>query len=99
PFPTGSQPVCAPCGRDSTSRPSWPPSPGGSRSDPSRIITHRLPLDQAPHGFDIFKEQTRQLRKDDIDALITRWDLNTELINGGNQVGALVYGLLDAVVD
>ena len=26
-------------------------------------------------------------------------DLNTELINAGDQVGALVYGLLDAVVD
>jgi magnesium transporter len=41
------------------------------------------------------------VRKDDfdIDALIARWDLNTELINAGNQVSALVYGLLDAVVD
>ena len=23
--------------------------------DPTRIITHRLPLDEAPHGYDIFK--------------------------------------------
>jgi magnesium transporter len=41
------------------------------------------------------------VRKDDfdIDALIARWDLNAELINAGNQVSALMYGLLDAVVD
>ena len=35
----------------------------------------------------------------DIDALIARWDLNTDLINAGNQISILVYGLLDAVVD
>ncbi len=35
----------------------------------------------------------------DIDALIERWDLNTDLITADNQVSILVYGLLDAVVD
>ena len=35
----------------------------------------------------------------DIDALIERWDLNTDLINADNQISILVYGLLDAVVD
>jgi magnesium transporter len=35
----------------------------------------------------------------DIDALIARWDLNADLVTPGNQVSALVYGLLDAVVD
>jgi magnesium transporter len=41
------------------------------------------------------------VRKDDvdIDALIARWDLSTELVNPGNQVSILVYGLIDAVVD
>jgi magnesium transporter len=41
------------------------------------------------------------VRKDDfdIDTLIERWDLNTDLVEGGNQVSALTYGLLDAVVD
>ena len=35
----------------------------------------------------------------DIDALIARWDLNTDLITADNQISILVYGLLDAVVD
>jgi magnesium transporter len=35
----------------------------------------------------------------DIDALIARWDLNTDLVNADNQISLLVYGLLDAVVD
>jgi magnesium transporter len=35
----------------------------------------------------------------DIDALIARWDLNTDLVDTDNQVSTLVYGLLDAVVD
>ncbi|MEU7908521.1 magnesium transporter CorA family protein [Actinoplanes sp. NPDC049118] len=35
----------------------------------------------------------------DIDALIARWDVNTDLITDDNQIGILVYGLLDAVVD
>jgi len=41
------------------------------------------------------------VRKDDfdIDALIARWDLNTDLVDNTNQVSALTYGLLDAVVD
>lgn len=41
------------------------------------------------------------VRKDDfdIDALIARWDLNTDLVDSSNQVSALTYGLLDAVVD
>jgi threonine dehydrogenase-like Zn-dependent dehydrogenase len=25
--------------------------------DPSFVVTHRLPLDQAPHGYDIFKNK------------------------------------------
>jgi threonine dehydrogenase-like Zn-dependent dehydrogenase len=25
--------------------------------DPTRIITHRLPLDEAPHAYDIFKNK------------------------------------------
>jgi threonine dehydrogenase-like Zn-dependent dehydrogenase len=25
--------------------------------DPTRIITHRLPLAEAPHGYDIFKNK------------------------------------------
>jgi magnesium transporter len=41
------------------------------------------------------------VRKDDfdIDALIARWDLNTDLITTENQISILVYGLLDAVAD
>jgi magnesium transporter len=41
------------------------------------------------------------VRKDDvdIDALIARWDLTTELVDSDNQVSTLVYGLIDAVVD
>ena len=41
------------------------------------------------------------VRKDDfdIDALIERWDLNTDLVDVKNQVSALTYSLLDAVVD
>jgi magnesium transporter len=41
------------------------------------------------------------VRKNDfnIDALISRWDLNTDLITADNQISILVYGLLDAVVD
>ncbi|MEV6849497.1 magnesium transporter CorA family protein [Actinoplanes sp. NPDC051411] len=35
----------------------------------------------------------------DIDALIARWDLNTDLVSAENQISLLVYGLLDAVVD
>ncbi|MDT4992714.1 MAG: magnesium transporter [Actinoplanes sp.] len=35
----------------------------------------------------------------DIDALIARWDVNTDLVDTDNQVSMLVYGLLDAVVD
>lgn len=35
----------------------------------------------------------------DIDALIERWDLNTDLAENPNQVSALAYGLLDAIVD
>jgi magnesium transporter len=35
----------------------------------------------------------------DIDALIARWDLNADLVDTDNQLSALVYGLLDAVVD
>ncbi len=41
------------------------------------------------------------VRKDDfdIDTLIARWDLNTDLVDTSNQVSTLVYGLVDAVVD
>ena len=35
----------------------------------------------------------------DIDALISKWDLNTELVSPTNAVSFLLYGLLDAVVD
>jgi magnesium transporter len=35
----------------------------------------------------------------DIDALIARWDLNTDLVEAGNQISTLLYGLVDAVVD
>jgi threonine dehydrogenase-like Zn-dependent dehydrogenase len=31
--------------------------------DPTRIITHRLPLAQAPHGFDIFKNKKDKCEK------------------------------------
>jgi threonine dehydrogenase-like Zn-dependent dehydrogenase len=33
--------------------------------DPTRIITHTLPLDQAPHGYDIFKH-----KKDDCEKVV-----------------------------
>lgn len=41
------------------------------------------------------------VRKDDfdVDTLIARWDLNSDLVDAGNQLSALVYGLVDAVVD
>lgn len=35
----------------------------------------------------------------DVDTLIERWDLNSELAQTSNEVSALTYGLLDAVVD
>jgi magnesium transporter len=35
----------------------------------------------------------------DIDALIARWDLNTDLVHDANAVSTLVYGLVDAIVD
>ena len=31
--------------------------------DPTRIITHTLPLDQAPHGFDLFKNKLDDCEK------------------------------------
>lgn len=31
--------------------------------DPTRIITHRLPLDQAPHGYEIFKNKQDNCEK------------------------------------
>jgi threonine dehydrogenase-like Zn-dependent dehydrogenase len=31
--------------------------------DPTRVITHRLPLDQAPHGYDIFKHKQEGCEK------------------------------------
>ncbi|MFL6139161.1 MAG: zinc-dependent alcohol dehydrogenase [Frankiaceae bacterium] len=31
--------------------------------DPTRIITHRLPLEQAPHGYDIFKNKQDDCEK------------------------------------
>jgi magnesium transporter len=35
----------------------------------------------------------------DIDALISQWDLNTQLVSSTNAVSFLLYGLFDAVVD
>ncbi len=31
--------------------------------DPTRVITHTLPLDQAPHGYDIFKNKQDNCEK------------------------------------
>jgi threonine dehydrogenase-like Zn-dependent dehydrogenase len=31
--------------------------------DPARVITHRLPLTQAPHGYDIFKHKKDNCEK------------------------------------
>jgi threonine dehydrogenase-like Zn-dependent dehydrogenase len=31
--------------------------------DPTRIITHRIPLDEAPHGYDIFKNKQDNCEK------------------------------------
>jgi threonine dehydrogenase-like Zn-dependent dehydrogenase len=31
--------------------------------DPTRIITHTLPLEQAPHGYDIFKHKQDNCEK------------------------------------
>jgi threonine dehydrogenase-like Zn-dependent dehydrogenase len=31
--------------------------------DPSRVITHRLPLAEAPHGYDIFKNKEEHCEK------------------------------------
>ena len=52
-------------------------------------------------GIFITERALITVRKDnfDIDALIARWDLNTDLVDSTNQVSALTYGLLDAVVD
>ena len=52
-------------------------------------------------GVFITEKALITVRKDsfDIDALIARWDLNTDLVDSSNQVSALTYGLLDAVVD
>ncbi len=35
----------------------------GGEIDPSFIITHRLPLDEAPHGYKIFREKQEQCIK------------------------------------
>jgi threonine dehydrogenase-like Zn-dependent dehydrogenase len=35
----------------------------GGDLDPARIITHTLPLDQAPHGYDIFKHKQDNCEK------------------------------------
>jgi len=31
--------------------------------DPTRVITHRLPLAEAPHGYDIFKHKKERCEK------------------------------------
>jgi threonine dehydrogenase-like Zn-dependent dehydrogenase len=31
--------------------------------DPTRIITHRLPMQQAPHGYEIFKHKQDNCEK------------------------------------
>ena len=31
--------------------------------DPTRVITHRLPLQEAPHGYEIFKEKQENCEK------------------------------------
>jgi threonine dehydrogenase-like Zn-dependent dehydrogenase len=31
--------------------------------DPTRVITHRLPLAEAPHGYDIFKHKQERCEK------------------------------------
>jgi len=31
--------------------------------DPTRIITHRLPLEEAPRGYEIFKEKQEDCEK------------------------------------
>jgi magnesium transporter len=63
-------------------------------SDPHGVTTGEISLFITPRAL-------ITVRKDDfdIDALIARWDLNTDLINADNQISILVYGLLDAVVD
>ncbi|GHA06923.1 zinc-dependent alcohol dehydrogenase [Streptomyces echinoruber] len=33
------------------------------RLDPTRVITHRLPLDRAPHGYDLFKNKKDRCEK------------------------------------
>jgi threonine dehydrogenase-like Zn-dependent dehydrogenase len=35
----------------------------GGDLDPARIITHTLPLDQAPHGYHIFKHKQDNCEK------------------------------------
>ena len=32
--------------------------------DPSFVVTHRIPLTQAPHGYDIFREKQRRFKVD-----------------------------------
>ena len=52
----------------------------------SVFLTHRALITVRKNDFDI-------------DTLIARWDLNTDLIKPGNEIAVLIYGLLDAVVD
>ena len=40
--------------------------------DPTRVITHRLPLAEAPHGSDIFKNKQERLREGGAQALTAR---------------------------
>jgi magnesium transporter len=61
-------------------------SPGLAIGEISLFITPRALITVRKNDFDI-------------DALIARWDLNTDLITTDNQISILVYGLLDAVVD
>jgi magnesium transporter len=64
------------------------------QADHGELITGEISLFITPRALITIRKQDF-----DIDALIARWDLNTDLVEPGNQISTLLYGLLDAVVD
>ncbi len=65
------------------------------------VDPHDFTVTAAEIGIFLTSRAIITIRKNDfdIDSLIARWDLNTDLIQPGNEIGVLTYGLLDAIVD
>ena len=66
---------------------------GDQQLHDSRLITSRINCFMLPHGLITVRADNRF----DMDTVVDRWEENADLLRYG--VGALAYGLLDAVVD